>query len=157
MKITKAGGKLAHQGVSRNTESEGPVKLAGVAAVHEQEFAEALSAFSLRQVEGELEEVIAALDIIGQRLVHDRSRDNLVEFTSLVRGFAERVVSALYTVEQFEAHPRSQKDKALMRVKKLNTELEELAEDVLNRNKDALTIAERYKMIRGLLVDIFAE
>jgi len=155
MKVSKAGSDITQKGLGRKKDTEAVSSVGSPLAVKEVEFSEQLAAFALHGVEGELAEIIISMDDFAQRLKQERTCHNLVEYKSLVKGFIERVVTALYQVEQFEPQRLSQKDKILVRVKKINAELEILAEEVLNRHKDAMTIADRLDGIRGLVLDLF--
>lgn len=164
MKVDRAGGSVGRGGIERGTPSAG--KAGGAAAVpevkvHASQFASELTGVTLRQVQGEIADLVPQVDAAADRLKREHSVYNLREYKSLVKGFLAKVLESLYTMEAQEMKQTARQrvlgeTKYHLLAKQIDRELEQLADDVLNRTKGAIEIAARLDGIKGLLMDLLS-
>ncbi len=139
----------------------------GAATVHGGDFATALSGVQLRDIVGDLPQVMRELDTAAARLVRDPSVANLREYKSLMRALLQRVTANLPKLKEYKLRRRRRTDKDAppeeervlqLIVQNIDHELEALTEEILNRDeqKMAQDLAARLDGIRGLILNLLS-
>ncbi len=104
----------------------------------------------------QLEELLKKIDEQGARLTNTPTYDELKEYRTLVKEFVGEAVSRMYSLHTSAGWDRMGRQKVYTTVRKIDRELEDMAEDIRLGQADALTIVARQDAIRGMLVDLYS-
>ncbi|AVX29646.1 hypothetical protein CTH_0017 [Carboxydocella thermautotrophica] len=103
----------------------------------------------------QLDKLIKDIEVQGQRLANHRTLVELKRYKEMVRNFLREVVSSGYQVREETGWDRRGRYKVHVLVDKVNAKLEELTEEILQKEKSQVEILARVDEIRGLLVDMY--
>ena len=81
--------------------------------------------------------------------------DELIEYRSLIKNFVGTVVSQMYDVSTQSGWDRMGRQKVYTTVRKIDTELENMAEKIRLGQSDQLDVVASHDAIRGMLVDLY--
>jgi uncharacterized protein len=102
--------------------------------------------------ESHIQEMIAEIEILGKRLVSTRSLNDVKRYKDKIREYLKYIVKNAYTLIRENKHY----DPGIYtRIEIINKELDDLARNVIEENKEVLDLADRIDAIRGLLVDVY--
>ena len=104
----------------------------------------------------QLEELLKKIDEQGARLTNTPTYDELKEYRSLVKEFVGEAVSRMYSLHTSAGWDRMGRQKVYTTVRKIDRELENMAEDIRLGQADALSIVASQDAIRGMLVDLYS-
>lgn len=125
------------------------------AAATDADFASELndqqSSFTREQLRQMLEEI----DAQGQRLSKTPTYEELKEYRSLIKTFVGTVVSQMYTVNTKAGWDRLGRQKVYTNVRKIDKELEDMAEKIRLGQTKQLDVIASHDAIRGMLVDLY--
>jgi len=102
-----------------------------------------------------LNKLLGAIGTAGGRLLRTRNFKDLSKYKSLVRRFLKEAVDYGMDLEQSQSWNQYGQTRVLKTVKLIDEKLIQLAEDVMNQEKDALTILEQIGEIKGLLINLY--
>jgi|GEM_PF-620410 len=119
------------------------------------EFSKALT--QAHQVQNqELTSFLQRLDIQGQKLAKSHSLQDLIEFKNMVKSFLKTTLGKSRIMQEENIWDFSGQPRIMARVTKIDRALEELGEQVLSSQAEALKILEKINEIKGLIIDLFA-
>lgn len=104
----------------------------------------------------ELEKLLAKIDEQGAKLTKTPTFDELREYRNLVRTFVNEAVSRMYSIHSQSGWDRMGRQKVYTTVRKIDKELEDMAEKIRVGQADSLSIAAGQDAIRGMLVDLYS-
>ena len=104
----------------------------------------------------QLEELLKKIDEQGARLTNTPTYDELKSYRSLVKEFVGEVVSRMYALNSSAGWDRLGRQKVYTTVRKIDDELEAMAEHIRLGQADSLTIVASQDAIRGMLVDLYS-
>ena len=102
-----------------------------------------------------MNKLLGAIGTAGGRLLRTRNFKDLSKYKSLVRRFLKEAVDYGMDLEQSQSWNQYGQTRVLKTVKLIDEKLIQLAEDVMNQEKDALTILEQIGEIKGLLINLY--
>lgn len=116
--------------------------------------------FTLSQVAEEglaerLNGLIDEITVAGKRLADHMDVHDLKKYRSLVSDFLNEVVNNSHKFSRENFLDRRGRHRVYGIVKLVNKDLDELAQEVLKKEKDHIKILDKIDEIRGLLLDIF--
>lgn len=103
----------------------------------------------------QLQQMLEQIDEQGQRLTKTPTYDELKYYRSLIKNFVGTVVSQMYTVNIQSGWDRMGRQKVYTTVRKIDHELENLAEKIRLGQTSQLDIVASHDAIRGMLVDLY--
>lgn len=103
-----------------------------------------------------LKELLDKITAQGKKLGQVPTYSELKTYRELVRAFLSETVSRAYTLESEAGWDRQGRQKIYTTVKKIDSELADLAEDVRFGQERQLQIMNRLDAIRGMLVDLYS-
>ncbi len=104
----------------------------------------------------ELEALLQKIDEQGARLTNTPTYDELKSYRSLVKEFVGEVVSQMYSLNSTAGWDRLGRQKVYTTVRKIDEELEAMAEHIRLGQADSLSIVASQDAIRGMLVDLYS-
>ncbi|MBQ9364302.1 MAG: YaaR family protein [Schwartzia sp.] len=131
---------------------------AGVGAVHG---ADTSFSMSLTDQDGnlsreQLQRLLKKIDEQGARLTNTPTYDELKSYRSLVKEFIGEAVSHMYSLHTSAGWDRMGRQKVYTTVRKIDEELESIAEHIRLGQADPLSIVASQDAIRGMLVDLYS-
>ncbi len=102
-----------------------------------------------------LNELLDKITEQGARLTQTPTYDELKSYRDLVKEFVGEAVSRMYTLQSQSGWDRMGRQKTYTTVRKIDTKLEEMAEDIRLGQADQLNIAAKQDAIRGMLIDLY--
>ena len=115
------------------------------------EFEDQRSSASHEQLQRPLDQI----DEQGAKLTKTPTYDELIEYRSLIKNFVGTVVSQMYDVSTQSGWDRMGRQKVYTTVRKIDTELENMAEKIRLGQSDQLDVVASHDAIRGMLVDLY--
>lgn len=100
-------------------------------------------------------ELLAAIDTHGKRLSETPTYSELRQYREVVRQFVGEAVGRMYSLSSQQGWDRSGRQKVYTIIKKVDTTLESLSEDVRQGQQRKLDIMAKHDAVRGMLVDLF--
>lgn len=103
------------------------------------------------------EELQKALDLIdekGQRLIENRTVENLFEYKKLIKNFIEEVVKEGLELSEKRGFSRGGRAKVLRTVSEVDAKLVELTNLIIKREHKELNVLKKVGEIKGLLVNL---
>lgn len=91
----------------------------------------------------------------GARLTQTPTYDELKSYRDLVKEFVGEAVSRMYSMQSQSGWDRMGRQKTYTTVRKIDNNLEEMAEEIRLGQADPLKIAAKQDVIRGMLVDLY--
>ena len=104
----------------------------------------------------ELEQLLKKIDEQGARLTNTPTYDELKSYRTLVKDFVGEAISRMYSLHTSAGWDRLGRQKAYTTVRRIDEELEAMAEHIRLGQADPLTIAAGQDAIRGMLVDLYS-
>lgn len=116
--------------------------------------------FTLSQVaeEGLAERLTGLIDeitMVGKKLADHTDIHDLKKYRSLVGDFLNEIVNNSHKFSRENFLDRRGRHRVYGIVKLVNKDLDELAQEILKKEKDHIKILDKIDEIRGLLLDIF--
>jgi uncharacterized protein len=119
-------------------------------------FEQELQASQKQQLTEKLKATVLQIDELGQRLIKIRTVDILNQYKELIKNFLKDVVQNLYLLkEEMHFDPKG-KHKALVLVKTINKNLEDVVKMVLDKEISNLKLLEKVGEIKGMLIDLYS-
>ena len=103
----------------------------------------------------QLQRLLDQIDEQGAKLTKTPTYDELIEYRSLIKNFVGTVVSQMYDVSTQSGWDRMGRQKVYTTVRKIDTELENMAEKIRLGQSDQLDVVASHDAIRGMLVDLY--
>lgn len=103
----------------------------------------------------EMEALLKKIDEQGARLTKTPTFDELKEYRNLVKTFVSEAVSRMYSTHSQSGWDRMGRQKVYTTVRKIDQELETMAEKIRIGQADSLSIVASQDAIRGMLVDLY--
>ena len=103
----------------------------------------------------EMEALLKKIDEQGARLTKTPTFDELKEYRNLVKTFVSEAVSRMYSIHSQSGWDRMGRQKVYTTVRKIDEELENMAEKIRVGQADSLSIVAGQDAIRGMLVDLY--
>ncbi len=103
----------------------------------------------------QLQRLLAQIDEQGARLTKTPTYDELREYRSLIKDFVSSVVSQMYDISTQTGWDRMGRQKVYTTVRKIDTELENMAEKIRLGQAEQLDVVASHDAIRGMLVDLY--
>lgn len=104
----------------------------------------------------ELEHLLKKIDEQGARLTNTPTYDELKAYRTLVKDFVSEAVSRMYSVHTSAGWDRLGRQKVYTTVRRIDEELEAMAEHIRLGQADPLTIVAGQDAIRGMLIDLYS-
>ncbi|MGN0940931.1 MAG: YaaR family protein [Selenomonadaceae bacterium] len=104
----------------------------------------------------QLNRILKAIDEQGARLTNTPTYDELKSYRSLVKQFVGEAVSHMYSLHTQAGWDRMGRQKVYTTVRKIDDELEAMAEKIRLGQADPLSIVASQDAIRGMLVDLYS-
>ena len=103
----------------------------------------------------QLQRLLDHIDEQGAKLTKTPTYDELREYRSLIKNFVSSVVSQMYDVSSQTGWDRMGRQKVYTTVRKIDTELENMAEKIRLGQAEQLDVVASHDAIRGMLVDLY--
>lgn len=103
----------------------------------------------------ELKELLDQIDEQGAKLTKTPTYDELKEYRNLIKNFVGTVVAQMYTVSSKTGWDRFGRQKVYTTVRKIDRELENMAEKIRLGQSAQLDVVASHDAIRGMLVDLY--
>lgn len=100
-------------------------------------------------------ELLQAIDYHGKRLSETPTYSELKQYREVVRQFVGEAVGRMYSLSSQQGWDRSGRQKVYTIIKKVDSTLESLSEDVRQGQERKLDIMAKHDAVRGMLVDLF--
>ncbi|NLM12743.1 MAG: YaaR family protein [Epulopiscium sp.] len=113
-----------------------------------------LSKIEESELQQKLERMLEDITIQGKKLADHMDVKDLKKYRTLVSDFMNEVVSRSHKFSRENFLDKRGRHRVYGIVKKVNDNLDELAQELIKKEKDHLKILERVDEIRGLLLDI---
>ena len=104
----------------------------------------------------EMDELLRKLDEQARRLIHSRTLIDLNHYKKLVYQFVERAVGQGIALAERHSTDARGRSRIYRCVEKIDEQLVQLTDDVLEREKSRLHLLERIGQIKGLLIQLNA-
>ena len=103
----------------------------------------------------QLQQMLEQIDEQGEKLTKTPTYDELKSYRSLIKNFVGTVVSQMYSVNTQAGWDRMGRQKVYTTVRKIDRELENMAEKIRLGQTKQLDIVASHDAIRGMLVDLY--
>ncbi|HHW66104.1 MAG: uncharacterized protein PWP07_1194 [Epulopiscium sp.] len=113
-----------------------------------------LSKIEESELQEKLEKMLEDITVQGKKLADHMDIKDLRKYRTLVSDFMNEVVSRSHKFSRENFLDKRGRHRVYGIVKKVNDNLDELAQELIKKEKDHLKILERVDEIRGLLLDI---
>lgn len=100
-------------------------------------------------------ELLKAIDLHGKQLSDTPTYSELKQYREVVRQFIGEAVGRMYSLSSQQGWDRSGRQKVYTIIKKVDSTLESLSEDVRQGQERKLDIMAKHDAVRGMLVDLF--
>ena len=141
-------GKKSSAKVSNVEETESSVN------IQHSTFFDALSSVEDIKTQDELIKIYNEIEEAGEIFKNVPTFSHLKRYKALIQQFMAKVVKDAYKVNSTISKRIDREDKILTTVKKVDKKLEELAEELLNKQIDNIKLAAKVDEIKGLLMDL---
>lgn len=99
--------------------------------------------------------LLTAIDNQGKKLGEVPTYSELRKYREVVRQFIGEAVGRMYTLQSQQGWDRSGRQKVYTIIKKVDSTLESLSEDVRQGQSRQLDIMAKHDSVRGMLVDLY--
>ncbi|NLK97919.1 YaaR family protein [Defluviitalea saccharophila] len=113
-----------------------------------------LSKIDESDLQQKLERMLQDITVQGKKLADHMDVKDLKKYRTLVSDFMNEVVSRSHKFSRENFLDKRGRHRVYGIVKKVNNNLDELAQELIKKEKDHLRILEKVDEIRGLLLDI---
>ena len=103
----------------------------------------------------QLQQMLEEIDAQGQKLTNTPTYDELKSYRSLIKNFVGTVVAQMYAMNTQAGWDRMGRQKVYTTVRKIDRELENMAEKIRLGYTKQLDIVASHDAIRGMLVDLY--
>ncbi len=103
----------------------------------------------------EINQLISEIDKAGSEFVGKPVYSNLIKYKMLLQQFMGIIIKNSYEVQLRVGRKSFTEEKIYSIVKKIDLELEQLSEQILNKNLDKIKLIDKLDEIRGLLIDLY--
>lgn len=117
-------------------------------------FAESIARAERQIHRKELNELIEDILAQGKKLAARADLKEFKKYRSMISQFLEQVVEGSHKFAKHSLLDRMGRHRIYGIVRKINTELEELAAEIVKSEKNNILILEKLDIIKGLLLDI---
>lgn len=121
-----------------------------------EEFSFTLNKLSEEGLKMRLETLIEEISVQGDKLNRNMDIGDLRKYRSLISDFINEVVTHSHDFSRDNFLDRRGRHRVYGIVRVINKELDELAQELLKGEKNALSILEKTGQIQGLILDIIA-
>ncbi|MDD6598712.1 YaaR family protein [Anaerovibrio sp.] len=125
------------------------------AASLDSDFASELEDQQGNMTREQLQQMLEEIDAQGQKLTNTPTYDELKSYRSLIKNFVGTVVAQMYAVNTQAGWDRMGRQKVYTTVRKIDRELENMAEKIRLGQTKQLDIVASHDAIRGMLVDLY--
>lgn len=125
-------------------EGDGSFKFTLISSIQEQELQARLS-FLMDEISAQGKKISKHMDVLDMR-----------HYRELIREFMNEVVNRSHKFSRQNFLDRRGRHRVYGMIKLIDKTLDELALELMNEEKDAISILSKIDEIRGLLLDIFA-
>lgn len=108
-----------------------------------------------QQSQEKLNKLLDQINEQGGKLSHAPTYADLKNYRELIRGFIGEAVGRMYTVNSERGWDRQGRQKMFTIIKKVDSTLADMAEDVRVGQERQLNIMAKHDAIRGMLVDLY--
>ena len=102
-----------------------------------------------------LNELLEKIDKQGAKLTQTPTYSELKSYRDLVKTFVGEAVSRMYTINSQTGWDRQGRQKVCTTIKKVDSVLESMTEDIRTGQATNLSIVAKQDAIRGMLVDLY--
>lgn len=120
----------------------------------EANFSEALKDSETMRRREACANLLQQIDTQSEELKKSPTPVVIKRYRKLVQAFMKEALNQTYTLNQQTHWDRSGNRKVFTTVKKINAAMEELADNMLNKEKKQIDMVARLDEIRGMLVDL---
>ena len=103
-----------------------------------------------------MEQLLKKIDKQRTRLTNTPTYDELKSYRTLVKDFVGEAISRMYSLHTSAGWDRLGRQKVYTTVRRIDEELEAMAEHIRLGQADPLTIVASQDAIRGMLVDLYS-
>jgi uncharacterized protein YaaR (DUF327 family) len=119
------------------------------------DFRQQLAEANVGQLNERIDKALAEVDELGTRLSESLNMEDLKRYRVAIAGLFKDLTSNMVQVKtQMEWDSQNWQNRTLITVRKVNEELEKLANMVLSQEQDRLKILDKIGEIKGLLIDV---
>lgn len=118
-------------------------------------FQEVMAKGRQQTVYDKLTKMVEEIEEQGKTLAENRTVDDLRKYKKMVKEFMEEAVQNGLQLEEQRGFNRRGRTKIYKIVKEVDKKLIDLANDVLNKEKNGLDILKQVGEIQGLLINIY--
>ncbi len=126
-----------------------------VEGVRDRRFADLMHDSKEQMIKDELTRLLEEIRIQGEKLTKRLTLSDAVYFRKLVSQFLSRAVNDMLEFSKYDYFDHMGRHDVYAVIKKVDSKLDELIQEVISSEKDTLKILELVDDIRGLLLDIF--
>lgn len=101
------------------------------------------------------DEILRQIDSLSEDLKKAPTPNGVKKYRRLVASFIKEAMSQTYELNEETHWDRSGNRKNYLTVKNINKALEELTEEVMNREKKQIDLVAKLGEIRGMLLDLY--
>lgn len=116
------------------------------------DFSSALDLANKEQTEGQIQKLLNEIDILGKRLIATRSLEDAKKYKSKIQEYLSFVIKNAYILKR-EAGPYNYG--IHVKIEVINKKIDELTKELIESQRDIITLADRIEEIKGLLVDVY--
>ncbi|HKM17926.1 MAG: YaaR family protein [Firmicutes bacterium] len=102
----------------------------------------------------DLDAALETIDLLGKKLRGQPTLANLKSYKAAVRSFLKQVLNATYEVSERRFIDRVGRRRLFIIVDRIDEQLEQLTQMVIDKQDTTLDLASKLDEIRGLLLDI---
>jgi len=126
-------------------------------SVNDLNFLKELDNAAEEQVKRSLDELINDLTEQAKVLEKHRTFEELDKYKKMVKEFMKQAVSKIYSVKVSDSSKLMiKRKKVYVLVEKVDTELERLTKQVLDKNSPSIDLLATLERIKGILVDMYS-
>lgn len=114
-----------------------------------------LSSLEENELQAHLSVMMEEITQQGNKLSRRMDVKDLQEYRKLIKEFMNEIAAHTHEFSRENFLDRKGRHRVYGIVKKINQTLDELAEELLNEEKDRISILSKIDEIRGLILDIF--
>jgi len=100
-------------------------------------------------------ELLHQIDSVSENLKKAPTPNGVKKYRRLVASFIREAMSQTYELNEENHWDRSGNRKSYLTVRKINQALEDLTDEVLNREKKQIDLVAKLDEIRGMLLDLY--
>jgi len=118
-------------------------------------FVEEFDKVNEMNVKERLNNLLSRIDAQGERIKKNIDIKEVMVYKKLISEFLKESVDSMTQFSKKNVLDRRGRHRIYAIIKKVDTELEDLTKDVLEKEKDKIKILKRLDDIRGLILDIY--